>query len=301
MLSGLRVPALLTIAAFAVAATACSHSHPSGGGVDATGDDGDGGNDDGDASTNDGNPGDGGDGDASTIDARVIDARPDAAVDAPTDAPTDANGCINQPCDYQAPQCGCGAPLVCDIDFTDLMGSSCRAVNAPGNAQSTCSSFSECAGGFTCVNAGGGRRCEQFCQQDAECPGPRGRCLIQITTTQGVPIAGATTCSSNCNPLSTTLGGACPTNWKCSFFTIGQANIVDCSIPGIGGHGAACNTDADCGAGTMCSTFNAVKACRRVCNKTAGGQECAAINGTTCFGFQEPLTLAGTEYGICAP
>lgn len=310
MLSPLRrLPTLLTVAVLAMAAAAlgsCSHSRVLGGDPDATGDDGDGGGDDGDASANDGSTGDGhGGDDAAAIDARLVDARPDAAVDAPTDAPTDSNGCIMQPCDYQAPQCGCGAPLVCDIDFTDLVGSSCRGVTVPGNAQSTCGSFSECGMGYTCVMAGGGMRCEQFCQVDAECAQPRGRCLIQITNQQGAPIAGATTCSSNCNPLSTTNGGACPANWKCGFFTIGTNDIVDCAIPGQGVHGTVCNTDADCGPGTMCSTFtqNGVpsKKCRRVCNKTAGGQECAPFAGTACFGFQDPLTIAGTEYGICGP
>jgi hypothetical protein len=296
--------AVLTIAALAIGSAAlasCSHSHPSGGGVDATGDDGDGGGDDGDGGDGDASAldasGDGAGNDGSTIDARVIDGSgPDAA----TDAPTDSNGCINQPCDYQAPQCGCAAPLVCDIDFTDLVGSSCRAVTQNGTAQSTCAGFGECGMGFTCLNAGGGRRCEQFCEEDAQCPQPRGRCIIQVKTPQGADVVGATTCSSNCNPLSTTLGGACPANWKCGFFTIDQTDFVDCGIPGVGTHGSACNTDADCGAGTMCSTYNNVKACRRVCNKTAGGQECATVNGTTCLGFLPALNVAGTEYGICA-
>jgi hypothetical protein len=294
-----RLTAMLTLALVALAAAAagsCSSARTSGS-TDATGtDDGDGGNDDGDASTLDA-PGDGALEDApDPTDAAAIDAR----VDAPTDAPTDADDCPGDPCDYHIP-CGCAAPLVCDIDFTDLVGSSCRAVNIPGNAQSTCSSFSECAGGFTCVNAGGGRRCEQFCNEDADCAQLRGKCIVQITTEQGVPIAGATTCSSNCNPLSQATGGACPANWKCGFFTINNTDIVDCAVPGAGVHNSVCTTDADCGAGTMCTTFNGQQRCRRVCNRTLGGQECAQVAGTTCFGFVDPLTVAGTEYGICAP
>jgi hypothetical protein len=294
----------LTIAAAAVLTGAgCSHSRPAGGGPDATGDNGDGGGD-GDATSGDATDGDASSIDASAIDARLIDGRVDAATDAPTDAPTDGNGCPTQPCAYN-PQCGCAASLACDIDFTDLIGTSCRAINVPGNAQSTCGSFSECAADFTCVMAGGGMRCEQFCSSDMQCAQPRGRCIIQINNPQGQPIVGATTCSSNCNPLATTLGGACPANWKCGFFTIGANDIVDCALPGNGVHGSVCNTDAECGAGTMCSTVttNGVpsKRCRRVCNKTGGGQECAAVAGTSCLGFIDPLTIAGTEYGICAP
>ena len=295
------LPAALSVLTLALSPLGCSHSHaPGGGGVDATGDDGDGGTGDGDASTTDGPVIDGPIIDGPTIDARVVDA----AVDAPTDAPTDGNGCPTQPCAYN-PQCGCAMGLACDIDFTDLVGTSCRAVNVPGNAQSTCGSFSECAADFTCVMAGGGMRCERFCSADAQCDQPRGRCIIQITNQMGQPIQGATTCSSGCNPLSTTNGGLCPANWKCGFYTIGATDIVDCGLPGAGVHGNVCNTDADCGAGTMCSTVttNGVpsKRCRRVCNRTGGGQECAMVPGTTCLGFVDPLTVGGTEYGICAP
>lgn len=300
-------PVLLLVAALAT--LGCSHSRPSGQGPDAAGDDdGDGGSGDGDASTID-TPDDGTTIDAptdattdATTDARPIDA---PGIDAPTDAPVDSNGCMMQPCDYQAPQCGCGAPLVCDIDFTDLVGSSCRAVNAPGTNTATCGSFSECAGGYTCVMAGGGMRCERFCTQDAQCDQPRGKCIIQITNQMGQPIAGATTCSSGCNPLATTNGGLCPAAWKCGFFTIGTTDIVDCALPGAGVHGTNCNTDADCSAGTMCSTVTTggvpSKKCRRVCNRTGGGQECSQVAGTSCLGFVDPLTVGGTEYGICAP
>jgi hypothetical protein len=298
---------------------ACSSARTTGNGPDAPiADDGDGGSGDGDAATDDGNPGDGAtiDGanvdapgiDAPGIDAPGIDAAIDAVpIDAPIDAPIDSNGCTMQPCDYQAPQCGCAAPLVCDIDFTDLIGSSCRAVNAPGTTTSNCGSFSECAGGHTCVMAGGGQRCERFCTMDSQCDQPRGKCIIQINNQMGQPVVGATTCSSGCNPLATTNGGLCPANWKCGFFTIGTTDIVDCALPGGGIHGTVCNTDADCGAGTMCSTvtFNGVttKKCRRVCNKTGGGQECAQVAGTTCLGFGvgNELVVGGTEYGICAP
>ncbi len=294
----------LTLAALPLAG--CSSSHVAGGGTDATGDDGDGGNGDGDASAIDATADDGATIDSSAIDALIIDAQPiDGGIDAPTDAPIDGNGCATQPCGYN-PQCGCAPQLACDIDFTDLVGTSCRAVNANGNAQSTCNSFSECGPDFTCVMAGGGKRCEQFCSGDMQCAQPRGKCIIQIKNQQtGMDIVGAVTCSSNCNPLATTNGGACPASWKCGFFTIGATDIVDCALPGAGVQGTPCTSDAQCGPGTMCSTFTtggvSTQACRRVCNKTGGGQECAAVGGTSCFGFLPALSIGGTEYGICAP
>src|SRR5689334_3623033 len=118
------LPALLATAAVALVPAfcgGCSHSRPSGGGVDSGGDDGD-------AGANDALTDDGAGNDGAAIDGRPIDATVDAAIDAPTDAPIDGNGCPTQPCSYN-PQCGCAMPLVCDLDFTDLIGTSCRAVN----------------------------------------------------------------------------------------------------------------------------------------------------------------------------
>lgn len=40
---------------------------------------------------------------------------------------------------------------------------------------------------------------------------------------------------------------------------------------------------------------------RRVCNLTTGGNECAAVAGTTCGGFNPALIVGGQTYGICAP
>ena len=50
-----------------------------------------------------------------------------------------------------------------------------------------------------------------------------------------------------------------------------------------------------------CTTYNALQRCRRVCNRTTGGSECAVQPGTTCVGFTTPLVIGGTEYGVCAP
>ncbi|MBK9031037.1 MAG: hypothetical protein IPL61_06830 [Myxococcales bacterium] len=121
----------------------CASSRPAGADVDAVADD-DGATSDGTAAVDgadpdpDGATPDGAGGpDGASADATAVDG----ATDAPTDAPTDANGCSTQPCSL-FPQCGCTPPLTCDIDFTDLMGTACRAVNVPGTEASTCSTFS---------------------------------------------------------------------------------------------------------------------------------------------------------------
>ncbi len=278
----------------------CASSRPSGGGPDATAIDGpevDAVVTDQDALQDSTQP------DTSSPDAvSTIDATStvDAATDAPAmvDAAIDANNCPTQPCSL-APQCGCTAPLTCDIDFTDLMGTACRAVNVPGTETSTCSSFSQCAGGYVCI----GNRCERYCATDTDCVQPRGKCAIQITDQMGNPITGAITCSSNCDPAGSA-AGACPAGDKCGFFTAprgaGTIDIVDCTTPGVGGVGAACTDDSTCGANTLCSTYNAQQRCRRVCTRPAGN-ECAAVPGTTCVGFGTPLVIGGIEYGVCAP
>lgn len=288
---------VLVAAALLAGMVACASSRPGGQGqVDATEDgagDGDGATDQDGATDVDApvSTGDGGDG--PVVDA-AIDARP---IDAAIDAPIDANTCPTQPCDLHA-QCGCTPPLTCDLDFTDLVGTSCRAVNVPGTETSTCNSFSECAAGYVCV----GNRCRRYCDMDNDCQQPRGACAIQLT--QGTPpmnIPGATTCSSNCEPI-TNPAGFCPTGMKCGFFEgTNMRDIVDCTTAGAGQHGAACTMDSQCAAGMYCTTYNSLQRCRRICNRTTGGNECAAQAGTSCVGFTMPLTIGATEYGVCAP
>ena len=83
-------------------------------------------------------------------------------------------------------------------------------------------------------------------------------------------------------------------------------DVALCTPAGAGNQGAACGTaqapnDAMCNANFLCSSVNSVVACRRVCNRTTGGNECASLSGTTCIGFTPALSIGGTEYGVCAP
>jgi hypothetical protein len=298
--------ALVTVSLVVLAA--CASSTPGGNTVDAD-DSTDADETGGDASDTTDAPDaiDGAEVDSSSIDGASIDGASvdGASVDGAVviDAAVDASTCPTQPCDLHQ-QCGCTSPLVCDIDFTDLVGTQCRAVNAAGTETSTCGSFSECAGGYVCVGNPG--TCERYCDMDSDCGQPRGQCVIQLVNGT-MPIVGATTCSSNCNPVNSA-AGACPAGMKCGFFTVNNAltgntdrDIVDCTTPGAGTHGAACTTDAQCASDHLCSTYNAVTACRRVCNITTGGNECAQQAGTTCLGFNPALVVGGATYGICRP
>ena len=267
----------LRVVFFALALAACASSRRSGDVDGATAD----ATDDGDVTPIDAP--------AATDGPQAIDA-PATPIDATVDATVDANTCTTQPCDLHS-QCGCTPPLTCDIDFTDLMGTACRAVNVPGTQTSLCSSFSECAASHVCV----GGRCQRYCDADNDCGQPRGACAIQLTDQNDLAIPGATTCSSSCDPTNSAAGG-CPTGQKCGFFEgIGGRDIVDCTTPGAGAIGATCTTDATCASNTYCTTLSAQTRCRKICQ--VGSAQCGG--SVQCIGFTTPLVVGGTTYGIC--
>jgi len=237
---------------------------------------------------------------------------PPGTIDGPpgtVDAMVDANGCAVQPCTL-APQCGCPSNQSCDIDPTDLMGNVCRAINVPGTETSTCTSFSECDKGYVCIGNGTNNSCKKYCTSNADCGSPRGQCVIQIVDGNNAAIPGAVVCSSNCDPAAAA-GAYCPSGWKCGIFSATYPypggttyNISDCTVAGAGTQGTVCTgtgngDDSLCGPKTLCTTFDSTNyACNTICNRTTGGTECAAL-GLTCYGFTTPLTIGGTEYGVC--
>lgn len=226
----------------------------------------------------------------------VVDAPP--PVDAPP-LPPDANNCATQPCDILS-QCGCGAGSACDIDDEDNMGTACRTVFTPGDEESTCINATRCDAGFVCLFDAGTNvgNCKRYCDADADCGTPRGRCIITITS-GGQPIADIPkACSSNCDPTNTAAGG-CPSSRKCSLFNAAGTGIVDCAIAGTGTQGASCQSggvadDKLCAPDFLCTTVGAAVACRRICrvgdNSTCGG--------LTCIPFETPFVV-DVEYGVC--
>jgi hypothetical protein len=236
--------------------------------------------------------------------ARATGAQSDAATDTTVvDTTIDGNGCSSQPCSI-LPQCGCGGANACDVDISDGKGTSCRAVTDMGHENSACSMIYQCDTGYVCIGGTGASSCKKYCSADVDCGSPRGKCVIDITA-NGTPIAGIPpVCSSNCEPTSTN-PTECPPTFKCGMFTVTHngttQNIADCSPAGTGNQGASCvsGTNGDdklCNKGYLCSTTTADTAfkCRRVCQKAAPN-----CGQATCLSFNPPLTIAGTEYGIC--
>lgn len=205
--------------------------------------------------------------------------------------------CAKDPCDLYD-QCGCDAPQVCDLDFTDLDNGStaCRDVTSPGTETSACGNFDTeaCAGGYLCLGSGGSQ-CRKYCQDDADCNG-LGSCLIEPSTANG-PIPGVKTCTKTCDPVSAS-PTACPATFGCGVFTIGTDAVTDCR-PAV-----AANTDevdctnAQCAPGFTCVAFTIGgvpdrTVCKQTCTYPGG-----ACNTGTCDTLGS-TPVNGVEYGAC--
>ena len=224
---------------------------------------------------------------------------PPAEVDAAIDAPEiDATTCPTAPCDLHE-QCGCTAVQTCDLNFTTLMGNACRGITAMGREADTCNNVAACDRGYVCVGSGGNSTCQRYCQTDVDCDGPRGQCAIQLVGPNSTPLAGAVTCSSNCDPVAAT-NAACPASWTCDLFSVtyqGAAKpIADCRPAGAAGQGATCSATVACAAGFTCVNTGGASVCAKICPRPANT---GCPGGTTCGSFTTPLVIAAQEYGAC--
>jgi hypothetical protein len=234
----------------------------------------------------------------------------DASIDAPRpiDAAIDSNNCSQQPCSI-LPQCGCTGANACDVDTSDGDGTACRNILTPGKETNTCTTNTTCDGGYVCVGGNAFASCKKYCETDAECGTPRGRCVIELTS-GGAPIAGIPkVCTSNCEPTDTTAAG-CPSTFKCTLYSQSSGGlthkIADCSLAGTRTQGGDCTAgngpnETMCAKGHQCVRFGneATFKCRRICtNPTATSAQCG---GQQCVGFTEPHTIGTTTYGVCAP
>lgn len=242
----------------------------------------------------------------------------------PTDAPTDAQAidaidapfCSGNPCSI-LDQCGCEATPntpVCDLDFTMLStgATKCRARNTSvaGDETQTCTMAATCAPLHVCV----GGRCRKYCDDDDDCAGAGGLCIIDLT--QGnppMPIPGApVTCTTDCVPTAAT-NPTCPPSWACHIFlddpngvpdSGDERYLTDCLAPpqSGGGVGAACTSNQQCAATLDCVTLSSGgQQCRPTC--VCPGGNCAAgtcpTGSGSCRGFAPPVVIATSTYGTC--
>jgi hypothetical protein len=247
---------------------------------------------------------------AATVDAPPTPLEVDAAPS------VDASTCPTQPCDMFE-QCGCTGGTVCDLDTSmlDTGGTECRSVITAGTETSTCGSATACAGGYACI----GGRCRRWCDEEDDCPGEGGRCVIQIVhDSPPVDVPGAVVCSASCNPVAAADNG-CPATWGCHVYSYDpddpanpdgdELYITDCdSAPASGGGtGTTCTGSDDCAAGLDCISYtpagggSPVTQCRPSCicpGGTCASGTCPGGAGS-CLSFDPAITLDGVTYGTC--
>jgi hypothetical protein len=191
-------------------------------------------------------------------------------------------------------------------DLGSASGTACRAANAGGVEGQTCAYTTACAIGYTCVGNGSDFSCEKYCASTSECISPRGQCVDQLVDGSNQPIAGAVTCSSNCDPTQTT-NALCPTGWTCDLYNstyMGTTyNTVDCRRAGTATQGQTCSNTVACAAGYTCVSVTSggttTMQCARLCAPPSN-TGCPA--NTTCQSFGTPFKVpsgTGTEYGAC--
>ncbi len=206
-------------------------------------------------------------------------------------------GCAESPCRLVAPQCGCPSGQGCYVDAAG--GRSCSA--AGSNAEGApCTAPTSCTAGNLCINidSGGGSTpvCAHFCSLDSQCGG--GLCVITLSDGSGGSIPGVTLCTRACDPVAQT---GCRTGAYCDIFQESAGSMryfTDCAAPSVGSgtQGASCADADDCAAGYACLDPGTGDQCVHWC-RVGDGTGCSGL--TTCVGFTSPVTIGGTEYGVC--
>jgi hypothetical protein len=205
---------------------------------------------------------------------------------------------------------------VCDLDPDNIAtgGTACRAVGTPGQDTATCSSWIGCAGGYVCLGSPG--QCRRWCQDDDDCPGDGGMCILGVTS-GGEPVPNATTCTKHCSPTSEA-PPECPTGFACHVYLYDppptggddEVSLTDCDpAPATGGgFGTDCTADGSsaCAAGYDCVNYGGDTQCMETCQCPSIGNCTGGVcSSGTCYGYDPPAVVGpipgGVEYGVCIP
>jgi hypothetical protein len=155
-----------------------------------------------------------------------------------------------------------------------------------GTLGATCSTYRDCASGFTCQ----GGTCQKYCCELGSSMGcPAGAmCSIVLTDGAGMP-TGAALCrtAANCDIF----GSTCPSGEAC--YLAGGDGTTDCAMAGMGTTGATCEFTNDCAAGFSCLGSMGGRSCRKLCDTVDMNPGCAAGETCTSLGIPAPLTNVG--------
>jgi hypothetical protein len=194
-------------------------------------------------------------------------------------------------CDLVAQTC-CGDGETCDL----LSGvKQCRGAIGSGGYTTECQSSDDCAAGFSCIQVLllGRSECLKWCDGHDDCDGPGGACDLGISF-DGVDIPGATTCTPQCDPVTSE---GCPAGWGCHVYQRNDASGSEtiCAPAGAGGQGATCSAEDECAPGFTCIT--SLAQCLQNCPFAPLGDECSG--GTTCSSYDDHPTIGGVEGVQC--
>lgn len=210
-----------------------------------------------------------------------------------TDASSATTGepCSEMPCKLVEPQCGCEDTRQCSIDGTGMRACVPKGTVAVGLA---CDQDNECAPGAMCVGLQNVSHCLEFCENDAQCAGGGGRCVITLNN-GGVPIPGVTMCSENCDSINAT---GCPTpGTGCTpALDDNMMGFTVCIDAGTAGDLAPCPTNFECAPGFGCINLGGSPVCLHWCDVNQGA---CSVPGTTCGPLNPPLIVNGVNYGVC--
>lgn len=205
-----------------------------------------------------------------------------AASDCNPDAPTACAGSD----DAGVPN----AAISCRVSKYSTDGPEC-AMAGDGKDGATCSTSSECAAGFECVDEhNGAHRCRHYCC-DGVCDAPgtgnkKMYCAIGAALGTKVPVCVPVTA---CQLLTMS---ACPSGETCS--VVRTDGTTSCIPVGPQLVGEGCDRD-NCAAGLSCIGNAGARKCYKLCREAAA-EDCGA--GERCVGGP-PLFKEG--FGLCAP
>jgi cysteine-rich repeat protein len=195
-------------------------------------------------------------------------------------------------CDL-VPQCGCGDGQKCTL-MGEVPACTPSGFLSEGAA---CTADVECAQGTMCVPGIGSdvTMCYRFCAGEDDCFGPGSLCVVTVIS-GGTTVPGATLCSVNCNPVSSS---GCPSGTGCKLWQeSGGAHrwLTDCSgAVGTGRGGTPCADDYYCAPGFFCAIDAGLAECLEFCEYPSGYCD----GGYTCTRFTTPIRVGTVEYGYC--
>ncbi len=203
-----------------------------------------------------------------------------------------------------------GMVAMCPVGVCDLVANGCAAgegcqllsmgagmppmpvcaASGIGMTGATCTTYSNCAPGFTCQGTPG--TCVKYCcdvGSSAGCP-TGAMCSVELTNMDGTP-TGAALCrtASNC----AIFGSDCPAGDAC--YPIRGDGTTDCAMAGTGVAGTSCSHTNDCAGGFSClGAAGGASTCRKLCDTMDMDPACAGTDVCVSLGIAAPLANVGS-------